>query len=442
MSETGFLYCKNLNFGYDQSKNVLTDISFSLEKGQTLAIVGASGCGKSTLLRIISGILPSANSNRLSGQVSIGGLTSDEYRKSGKLAFMFQEPTLMPNLTVRENIALPLKIKGIKENGKVDSLLQTVGLTEHAGYLPKKLSGGMKTRVALARSFTTEPELLLLDEPFSALDIAWKSKLYMELEKLKEQFNTTVVMVTHNVQEGVMLANRVITFQFNGKTKSDEIVKTKIPIMKRIDQGHKFLENPDFSYMLASVQAMVMIDGLRNNTTREEAKEIINRIVKNANDGIETWDTLERDVICIRNHSNTKENHDKLFQSFTTSKTFFLRYQLMWDVVNYDLISHERIDTVYQFYSSNLKEASNEAMSYYQRTKENLLDYLIGSRITTDYPETKRWIYLCDMYASSEKEKVIDYLMKVENGETHLLNYDFARKVARELKQRIENENK
>lgn len=211
-----FLKSENIDFEYAAGKKVLNGVSITLDKSKTLAIVGASGCGKSTFLRIISGILPQTENNTLNGQILINNQTPNHYRKSGKLAFMFQEPTLMPNLTVKENIALPLKIIGIKDEARVERLLQTVGLEDFANYLPKELSGGMKTRVALARSFVTGPELLLLDEPFSALDIAWKSKLYIELEKLREQFHTTVIFVTHDVQEALLLSNNVIVLGKSG----------------------------------------------------------------------------------------------------------------------------------------------------------------------------------------------------------------------------------
>jgi len=207
------IQAKDISFQYAEGKQVLQNISFDLKKGKTLAIVGASGCGKSTLLRIISGILPCTNSNRLQGTLLVENLTPDQYRQTGKLAFMFQEATLMPHLTVRENIELPLKIKGSNDPQKVADLIKAVGLEEYTNYLPKQLSGGMKTRVALARAFVTEPELLLLDEPFSALDIGWKSDLYKRLVSL---FHTTVVIVTHDVQEAILLADDIIVLNRKG----------------------------------------------------------------------------------------------------------------------------------------------------------------------------------------------------------------------------------
>lgn len=252
-----FLKSADINFGYNFKRKILNGVSFGLNKGETLSIVGPSGCGKSTLMRIISGILPSTKNNLLSGEITINGQTPDEYRKAGKLAFMFQEATLMPNLTVKENIALPLKIKGLYNNEKINNLLQTVGLSEYQDYLPKQLSGGMKTRVALSRSFATNPELLLLDEPFSALDIAWKSKLYIELEKLREQFNTTVVFVTHDVQESLLLSNDICVFNRLGQIQAKHTMHSTKSITERVKNISGFMNEVYADYMLPIQDAIM-----------------------------------------------------------------------------------------------------------------------------------------------------------------------------------------
>lgn len=251
------LDAKNIVFGYNKNTTVLNDLSFNVTKGATVAFVGASGCGKSTLLRIISGILPNTNDNQLNGQVRINGQIPDEYRKAGRLAFMFQEDTLMPNLSVKENIALPLKIKGINDDKKINTLVQTVGLTEYTNYLPKQLSGGMKTRVALARSFVTGPELLLLDEPFSALDIAWKSKLYIELEKLREQYHTTIIFVTHDVQEALLLSNNVLVFNDIGEIQKCYTLETSKSISQRVNDISGFMKEVYTGYMLPIQDAIM-----------------------------------------------------------------------------------------------------------------------------------------------------------------------------------------
>lgn len=262
-----FVKSQDIHFAYTAKKSVLNDISLSLAKGETLAIVGASGCGKSTLLRILSGILPKANGNSLQGNISIDGKTPDQYRQTGKLAFMFQEATLMPHLTVKQNVGLPLKIKGNSNEQKTNNLIKAVGLEEYSNYLPKQLSGGMKTRVALARSFSTNPELLLLDEPFSALDIAWKSKLYVELEKLREETNTTVVVVTHDVQEALLLADHVIVMNSFGGIEARKEITSDYSIMQRVNNISGYMNSVYESYMLP------IQDAIMNGQNRKNEKQ-------------------------------------------------------------------------------------------------------------------------------------------------------------------------
>lgn len=247
----------NITFGFTEKKQVLNNISFKIQKGETLAIVGASGCGKSTLLRIISGILSNSKNNFLQGTITVDGMNPDEYRQTGKLAFMFQEATLMPHLTVKQNVELPLKIKQTTDEQKIDGLLQTVGLSEYESYMPKQLSGGMKTRVALARSFSTNPELILLDEPFSALDIAWKSDLYIEMEKLIEHTETTVIIVTHDVQEALLLADKVIVLNKHGSIEAYKEIKTDFTIMQRVSNISGYMNSVYENYMSPIQDAII-----------------------------------------------------------------------------------------------------------------------------------------------------------------------------------------
>ena len=258
------ILCTNISFTYNVAQSVLQGISFKLEKGKTLAIVGASGCGKSTLLRILSGIL-----TNYKGEISIDGLTPDQYRQTGQLAFMFQEATLMPHLTVKQNIELPLKIKGNTNEQKIINLIKAVGLEEYSSYLPKQLSGGMKTRVALARSFSTNPELLLLDEPFSALDIAWKSKLYAELEKLREETDTTVIVVTHDVQEALLLADHVIVMNSFGGIETIKEIKSECSIMQRVNNISGYMNSVYENYLLP------IQDAIMNGQNKKNEKQDI-----------------------------------------------------------------------------------------------------------------------------------------------------------------------
>ncbi len=210
------LIIKNIEFAYKNESKILNGISLSNENNQLMSIVGVSGCGKSTLLKIIAGLLPNKKENYFAGKILIDKQNAEEFRKTGKLSFMFQEPTLMPNLTVKENIQLPLRIQKKQYNGKIDRLLEMVGLSEYSNYLPKELSGGMKTRVALARSFISEPQLLLLDEPFTALDIGWRKDLYTQLHSLRNEYNTMVIMVSHDIQEAVSESDLIFVLGKNG----------------------------------------------------------------------------------------------------------------------------------------------------------------------------------------------------------------------------------
>ena len=176
--------------------------------------MGASGSGKSTLLRIISNILDNSKNQSLDGTVSIFGKTPKEYIALGKLSFMFQEASLMPNLNVRENIAFPHKLRGaIIDSSFIDELLNIVGLFEHQNKFPSELSGGMKTRVSLVRAFVTKPEVLLLDEPFSALDISWRYELYLYVKKISKIHDTTVILVTHNIEEALILGDKIYNIE-------------------------------------------------------------------------------------------------------------------------------------------------------------------------------------------------------------------------------------
>jgi ABC-type nitrate/sulfonate/bicarbonate transport system ATPase subunit len=252
-----FLKANNLTFSYVPNVPVLQDVSLELRQGDTLAVVGASGCGKSTLLRTLSGILPNNSKQTMNGHIAICGCNPDEYRKLGRLAFMFQESTLMPNLSVRDNISFPLKIKGSRDDNKVSELIEAVGLLEFAEYLPKQLSGGMKTRVALARSFVTGPELLFLDEPFAALDIAWKSRLYRELEKLLEMHDTTVVFVTHDVQEALLLSDNVMVFSKQGGVRATYEIESEKSISERVNDISGFMAEVYTDYMLPIQDAIM-----------------------------------------------------------------------------------------------------------------------------------------------------------------------------------------
>lgn len=188
-----------------------------------------SGCGKSTLLRLVSGNIIPSKSNVYDGQLTIDSLTPLINTSQGNIGFMFQDATLLPNLTVLENVLLPLKIKKQKNFEFAYSLIEKVGLSKFNNYLPAQLSGGMKARVALARTFVSKPSLILLDEPFGDLDIKWRTQLYRELEMLREEFSATILMVTHDIHEALLLSNDIIVLGEEGKILEQIKIDKKLP---------------------------------------------------------------------------------------------------------------------------------------------------------------------------------------------------------------------
>jgi NitT/TauT family transport system ATP-binding protein len=185
---------------------MLGPVSFTVEPGQFVSVVGPSGCGKSTLLRLLAGLQMPTNGRMLIGEVPITG-------PSRRVAVMFQEANLMPWRTVLDNIALPLELEGQPKTQRyetVRSLLPRLGLADFEAAFPAELSGGMAQRVALGRVLIQRPSAMLLDEPFGALDALTREQISLDLIRLWEQENTSVVMVTHDLNEAVLLSDRVL----------------------------------------------------------------------------------------------------------------------------------------------------------------------------------------------------------------------------------------
>lgn len=188
-----------------ESRTVLADINLHIPAGQVLAILGASGCGKSTLLRSVSGLDHPSTGDIRTGTHEVNGINE-------LCAVAFQEPRLLPWRSVRENIALGLAPGTEKASGDalIDELIELTGLSHAASLRPREISGGMAQRVSLARALARRPGVLLLDEPFGALDALTRLKMQDLLLSIHASFPTTVLMVTHDVDEALTLADRVI----------------------------------------------------------------------------------------------------------------------------------------------------------------------------------------------------------------------------------------
>ena len=188
-------------------KTVLADIHLDLAAGEVVSLVGTSGCGKSTLLRIVAGL-----DREFEGQVLLDGVPSQASAPASRdVGCVFQEPRLFPWLTVARNVGFDVG-QGFDAR-RVSALLAEVGLEDHAQALPKQLSGGQAQRVAIARALYTQPRLLLLDEPFSAVDAFTRIKLQDLIVELARRHGSSLLMVTHDVEEAVLLSDRVLVLE-------------------------------------------------------------------------------------------------------------------------------------------------------------------------------------------------------------------------------------
>ena len=217
-----------------QSVDVLKDINLEIEEGEFVVIVGHSGCGKSTLLKMIAGL-----ETNDTGELSVDG---KEISGPGMdRGMIFQEHRLFPWLSIEKNVQLGLKGLSKEEKRKLsDQYLELVKLSEFKKAYPSQLSGGMSQRAAIARSLVSQPEILLLDEPFGALDALTKIELQEEMLKIRERFHNTMIMVTHDIEEAVYLADRIVVMSARPGRIKDVI---KVELVKYRDRG-----STDFTY--------------------------------------------------------------------------------------------------------------------------------------------------------------------------------------------------
>lgn len=192
--------------GRGKTLQALAEVDIEIEEGEFVAIIGPSGCGKSTVLRLAAGL-----DTPTTGSVEVFGDDPQRLAKQHRLGVAFQEHALLPWASVRANIALPFKVAGRRvDDARVDELIQLVGLAGFENARPKQLSGGMRQRASIARALALSPDLLLLDEPFGALDAVTRRRMNAELARIWGEEKITTILITHDVDEALILADRVI----------------------------------------------------------------------------------------------------------------------------------------------------------------------------------------------------------------------------------------
>ena len=199
---------------------VLDNITFDVKEGELLCIVGPTGCGKTTFLNTISKLIPATT-----GSILIDGEEANP--KKHNISFVFQEPTCLPWRTVRDNVAFGMEVKGLPKaeiNSRLDYILDLVGLSDCADLYPNQVSASMEQRIAVARAFAVKPDLLMMDEPYGQLDVKLRFYLEDELVRLWQKLQSTVLFVTHNIEEAVYLGSRILVLSNKPTTIKAEVI--------------------------------------------------------------------------------------------------------------------------------------------------------------------------------------------------------------------------
>jgi len=224
----------------------LKEVSFAVEKGSFVSVIGPSGCGKTTLLKIMGALV-----NPSKGIIMINGQSSRKALSQHSFGFVFQDPTLLPWRTVVGNIQLPAEIlKDSAARARVAQLIQLVGLEGFEDSFPRELSGGMKTRVAIARALSFHPSIILMDEPFGSLDELTRDVMNFELLRIWKETKTTVVFVTHNINEAVLLSDKIVILTARPGTIKEII---------NVD-----LSRPRVNDLRRTAQFVGLVEGIRN----------------------------------------------------------------------------------------------------------------------------------------------------------------------------------
>ena len=246
---------------YPNGTQALLPVDLTIEEGEFVTLLGPSGCGKSTLLKMVAGLLEPTD-----GRLHLWRKPVAQLDESGKkMAFVFQSPTLMPWASVQTNVRLPLDLAGVpraEADARVTEALALVGLSKFANALPRALSGGMQMRVSIARGLVTQPDLLLMDEPFGALDEITRHKLDADLLDLWRKKKLTVIFVTHSIHEAVFLSSRVVMMAARPGRVVEEF-RIDAPYPRTAD----FMVSPEFSRYAKLLQDSL----LRASVDTEEA---------------------------------------------------------------------------------------------------------------------------------------------------------------------------
>ena len=251
MSEAPAVEVLSAEKTYPNGTQALLPVNLTVRDGEFITLLGPSGCGKSTLLKMVAGLLPASDGRLLLWRKPVEQLQGSQVQGRG-LSFVFQEATLMPWARVMANVRLPLDLAGVPRDtaqARVRSALQLVGLERFENNLPRELSGGMLMRVSIARSLVTEPKLLLMDEPFGALDEITRNRLDSDLLALRAKQKLTVIFVTHSIHEAVYLSQRVVVMAARPGRIVDEVA-----IDEPYPRGPDFRVSTRFSYFAKRLQ--------------------------------------------------------------------------------------------------------------------------------------------------------------------------------------------
>ncbi|HEX3727206.1 MAG TPA: ATP-binding cassette domain-containing protein [Pirellulales bacterium] len=248
ISGQALVHVDGVTVTYDNTVRAVADATLEIRPGEFVSIVGPSGCGKSSLLRVIAGLV-----RPTTGRVFLGDRAPAEARRAGlRLSFVFQDPTLLAWRNVRDNVSLPLELTNATRGSSVDDVLALVGLSDFKDRYPNELSGGMRMRASLARALVVEPELLLLDEPFGALDDMTRQVLNVELMKLRAARNWTGVFVTHNIAEAVYLSQRVLVM-----SRRPGRIVAEVPVPWPLPRPPELRSQGEFARLTGEVSAIL-----------------------------------------------------------------------------------------------------------------------------------------------------------------------------------------